>query len=175
MIGDYSWYLHIGICCSLLPKRSWRMEYKTCFCSFFSPPLIWFDVIKELEFYFLKRPCRVMFSTKFLCAYSFHYMTYFDFHRMQVKSSNQPVIVVLPLNHTDGLYSYSIGPTIYSTILHLDHITWLGILFVTDTESARASRKQYKETIFSVLFDMDVPAVCAVDQVCVNAFFDYWL
>jgi len=64
---------------------------------------------------------------------------------MQVKPSTQPVIVVLPLCHTD------------------------------DTESARASRKQYKETIYSVLFDMNVPAVCAVDQVCINKFFDYQL
>jgi hypothetical protein len=39
--------------------------------------------------------------------------------------------------------------------------------FGTDTESARASRKQYKETLYSVLFDMNVPAVCAVDQVCI--------
>lgn len=57
--------------------------------------------------------------------------------RMQVKPSNQPTIVVLPLCHSD------------------------------DTESARASRKQYEETLYSVLFDMNVPAVCAVDQVCV--------
>ncbi|KAL5214193.1 hypothetical protein ABZP36_003345 [Zizania latifolia] len=54
--------------------------------------------------------------------------------RMQVKPSTQPIIVVLPLSHPD------------------------------DTESARASRKQYKETLYSVLFDMNVPAVCAVDQ-----------
>ncbi|KAK3141215.1 hypothetical protein QOZ80_4BG0330940 [Eleusine coracana subsp. coracana] len=54
--------------------------------------------------------------------------------RMQVKPSNQPIIVVLPLCHSD------------------------------DTESARASRKQYEETLYSVLFDMNVPAVCAVDQ-----------
>ena len=37
----------------------------------------------------------------------------------------------------------------------------------TDTESARASRKQYKETLYSVLFELNVPAVCAVDQVCI--------
>ncbi|CAD6259152.1 unnamed protein product [Miscanthus lutarioriparius] len=54
--------------------------------------------------------------------------------RMQIKPSTQPVIVVLPLCHSD------------------------------DTESARASRKQYKETLYSVLFDMNVPTVCAVDQ-----------
>lgn len=44
------------------------------------------------------------------------------------------------------------------------------IQFVTDTESARASRKQYKETLYSVLFDMNVLVVCAVDQVCVLMF-----
>uniref|UniRef100_K3Z6U9 F-box domain-containing protein n=1 Tax=Setaria italica TaxID=4555 RepID=K3Z6U9_SETIT len=60
--------------------------------------------------------------------------------RMQVKPSTQPVIVVLPLNHTD------------------------------DTDSARASRKQYKETIYSVLFDMNVPAVCAVDQAVLSLY-----
>jgi hypothetical protein len=41
------------------------------------------------------------------------------------------------------------------------------ILFVTDTESARASREQYGDTLYSVLFDMNVPAVCAVDLVCI--------
>ncbi|KAM0855091.1 hypothetical protein ACQ4PT_050028 [Festuca glaucescens] len=54
--------------------------------------------------------------------------------RMHVKPSARPIVVVLPLCHPD------------------------------DTESARASRKQYKETLYSVLFDMNVPAVCAVDQ-----------
>nr|XP_027190465.1 actin-related protein 8-like [Cicer arietinum] len=33
-----------------------------------------------------------------------------------------------------------------------------------DTESARASRRQLKEAIYSSLFDMNVPAVCAVNQ-----------
>lgn len=36
-----------------------------------------------------------------------------------------------------------------------------------DTESARASRRLLRETIFSVLFDMNAPAVCAIDQVCI--------
>lgn len=39
-----------------------------------------------------------------------------------------------------------------------------------DTEAARASRKQYKETLYSVLFEMNVPAVCAVDQVSIFMF-----
>ncbi|XP_020099949.1 actin-related protein 8 isoform X3 [Ananas comosus] len=56
------------------------------------------------------------------------------FHRMRVKPSSQPIIVIIPICHCD------------------------------DTESARASRKQYRETIYSVLFDMNVPAVCAIDQ-----------
>lgn len=60
--------------------------------------------------------------------------------RMQIKPSTQPVIVVLPLSHSD------------------------------DTESARASRKQYKETLYSVLFDMNVPAVCAVDQAVLSLY-----
>ncbi|KAL6651588.1 hypothetical protein ACP70R_010513 [Stipagrostis hirtigluma subsp. patula] len=60
--------------------------------------------------------------------------------RMQVKPSTQPIVVVLPLCHSD------------------------------DTESARASRKQYKEMLYSVLFDMNVPAVCAVDQAVLSLY-----
>lgn len=54
--------------------------------------------------------------------------------RMQVKPATQPVIVSLPLCYYD------------------------------DTEPAKASRQQLKETIYSVLFDMNVPAVCAINQ-----------
>ncbi|KAK1310273.1 Actin-related protein 8 [Acorus calamus] len=54
--------------------------------------------------------------------------------RMQVKPSSQPVIVSIPICHSD------------------------------DTESARASRKQLREAIYTVLFDMNVPAVCAINQ-----------
>nr|XP_004499695.1 actin-related protein 8 [Cicer arietinum] len=56
------------------------------------------------------------------------------YNRMRVKSDKQPVIVSIPLCHYD------------------------------DTESARASRRQLKEAIYSSLFDMNVPAVCAVNQ-----------
>ncbi|KAG7534417.1 Actin family [Arabidopsis thaliana x Arabidopsis arenosa] len=56
------------------------------------------------------------------------------FTRMQVKPSMQPIVVSLPLCHFD------------------------------DTESARASRRQLKTAILNVLFDMNVPAVCAVNQ-----------
>ncbi|KAJ0266984.1 Actin-related protein 8 [Hirschfeldia incana] len=56
------------------------------------------------------------------------------FNRMQVKPYMQPVVVSLPLCHQD------------------------------DTESAKASRRQLKTAILNVLFDMNVPAVCAVNQ-----------
>ncbi|KAL1195241.1 Actin-related protein 8 [Cardamine amara subsp. amara] len=56
------------------------------------------------------------------------------FTRMQVKASMQPIVVSLPLCHFD------------------------------DTESAKASRRQLKTAILNVLFDMNVPAVCAVNQ-----------
>ncbi|XP_043697015.1 actin-related protein 8-like [Telopea speciosissima] len=53
---------------------------------------------------------------------------------MQVKPSTQPVVVSIPVSHYD------------------------------DTESAKAARKQLKAAIYSVLFEMDVPAVCAINQ-----------
>ncbi|XP_057474741.1 actin-related protein 8-like isoform X2 [Actinidia eriantha] len=55
-------------------------------------------------------------------------------YRMQVKTSAHPIIVSIPICHYD------------------------------DTESAKAARRQLKETIHSVLFDMNVPAVCAINQ-----------
>ncbi|XP_057509404.1 actin-related protein 8-like [Actinidia eriantha] len=51
-----------------------------------------------------------------------------------VKTSAQPIIVSIPICHYD------------------------------DTESAKAARRQLKETIYSVLFDMNVPTVCAINQ-----------
>ncbi|KAE9607863.1 hypothetical protein Lal_00040106 [Lupinus albus] len=56
------------------------------------------------------------------------------YNRMQVKPSSQPVIVSIPICHYD------------------------------DTETAKASRRQLKEAIYSALFDMNVPAVCALNQ-----------
>ncbi|XP_022734769.1 actin-related protein 8 isoform X2 [Durio zibethinus] len=56
------------------------------------------------------------------------------YSRMQVKPSTQPIVLSIPLCHYD------------------------------DTESAKASRRQLKDAIHTVLFDMNVPAVCAVDQ-----------
>ncbi|XP_008782953.1 actin-related protein 8 isoform X2 [Phoenix dactylifera] len=56
------------------------------------------------------------------------------YSRMQVKASSQPIIISIPICHSE------------------------------DTESARASRRQLRETIYAVLFDMNVPAVCAIDQ-----------
>ncbi|XP_027346131.1 actin-related protein 8-like isoform X2 [Abrus precatorius] len=56
------------------------------------------------------------------------------YSRMQVKPSSQPAVVSIPICHYD------------------------------DTESAKASRQQLKEAIYSALFDMNVPAVCALNQ-----------
>lgn len=56
------------------------------------------------------------------------------YSRMQVKPSSKPIIVSIPICHSD------------------------------DTESARASRRQLKDAIHNVLFDMNAPAVCAIDQ-----------
>ncbi|XP_077237465.1 actin-related protein 8 [Tasmannia lanceolata] len=56
------------------------------------------------------------------------------YSRMQVKPSTQPIVVSIPICHSD------------------------------DTESAKASRRQLREAIYSVLFDMNVPYVCAIDQ-----------
>ncbi|KAL3024194.1 hypothetical protein AAZX31_04G106900 [Glycine max] len=56
------------------------------------------------------------------------------YNRMQVKPNKQPVIVSVPICHYD------------------------------DTESAKASRQQLKEAIYASLFDMNVPAVCAINQ-----------
>ncbi|RVW25202.1 Actin-related protein 8 [Vitis vinifera] len=53
---------------------------------------------------------------------------------MHVKPSAQPIVLSVPICHYD------------------------------DNESAKASRRQLKETIHSVLFDMNVPAVCAINQ-----------
>ncbi|KAM1494478.1 hypothetical protein ACFX2K_029257 [Malus domestica] len=56
------------------------------------------------------------------------------YSRMQVKPSSQPVVLSIPICHYD------------------------------DTESAKASRRQLKEAMYRVLFDMNVPAVCAINQ-----------
>ncbi|KAF3666524.1 Actin-related protein 8 [Capsicum annuum] len=60
--------------------------------------------------------------------------------RMQVKSSRQPIIVSIPICHYD------------------------------DTESDKAARAQLKDAIHSALFDMNVPAVCAVNQAVLALF-----
>ncbi|MED6109430.1 actin-like protein arp8 [Stylosanthes scabra] len=62
------------------------------------------------------------------------------YNRMQVKPNTQPVIVSVPICHYD------------------------------DTKSAKASRRQLKEAIYSALFDMNVPAVCAVNQATLALF-----
>ncbi|KAE9456515.1 hypothetical protein C3L33_11477, partial [Rhododendron williamsianum] len=54
------------------------------------------------------------------------------YSRMQVKTSARPIVVSIPICHYDN------------------------------TESAKAARRQLKQTIYSVLFDMNVPAICAI-------------
>uniref|UniRef100_A0A5B6ZP89 Putative actin-related protein 8 n=1 Tax=Davidia involucrata TaxID=16924 RepID=A0A5B6ZP89_DAVIN len=56
------------------------------------------------------------------------------YSRMQVKKSAHPIVVSIPICHYE------------------------------DTESAKAARRQLKEAIYMVLFDMCVPAVCAINQ-----------
>ncbi|KAH9804550.1 actin-related protein 8 [Citrus sinensis] len=53
---------------------------------------------------------------------------------MQVKPSTQPIVVSIPICHYD------------------------------DTENAKASRRQLKDCFQQVLFDLNVPAVCAINQ-----------
>ncbi|PWA52853.1 actin-related protein 8 [Artemisia annua] len=62
------------------------------------------------------------------------------YSRMQVKSSTQPIIVSIPITQYD------------------------------DTEAAKAARRQLKEAIYSALFGMNVPAVCAVSQATLALF-----
>ncbi|KAL1531155.1 Actin-like protein arp8 [Salvia divinorum] len=61
-------------------------------------------------------------------------------NRMQVKTSTQPIVVSIPLCHCD------------------------------DTESAKGSRRHLKDAIYSTLFDMNVPAVCAINQATLALF-----
>lgn len=56
------------------------------------------------------------------------------YNRMQVRPTGQPIVVSIPICHND------------------------------DNESAKASRRQLKEAIYSALFDMNVPAICAISQ-----------
>ncbi|XP_027061116.1 actin-related protein 8 [Coffea arabica] len=60
--------------------------------------------------------------------------------RMQVKANTQPIVLSLPICHSD------------------------------DTESDIAARKQLKEAIYTALFDMNVPAVCAINQAVLALF-----
>ncbi|KAI3673922.1 hypothetical protein L6452_40053 [Arctium lappa] len=62
------------------------------------------------------------------------------YSRMQVKSSTQPIVVSIPICQYD------------------------------DTEAAKAARRQLKEAIYSALFGMNVPAVCAVSQATLALF-----
>ncbi|KAH9312963.1 hypothetical protein KI387_027998, partial [Taxus chinensis] len=56
------------------------------------------------------------------------------YDRLKVKPSTQPLVISTPICHCD------------------------------DTQSVKAARRQLREAIYQVLFDMNVPAVCAIDQ-----------
>ncbi|XP_062112803.1 actin-related protein 8-like [Humulus lupulus] len=56
------------------------------------------------------------------------------YSRMQVRAPSKPVVVSIPILHYD------------------------------DTESAKASKRQLKEAIYTALFNMNVPAICAINQ-----------
>ncbi|XP_062103121.1 actin-related protein 8-like [Humulus lupulus] len=56
------------------------------------------------------------------------------YSRMQVRAPSQPVVVSIPILHYD------------------------------DIESAKASRRQLKEAIYTTLFNMNFPAVCAINH-----------
>ncbi|XP_024976564.1 actin-related protein 8 isoform X2 [Cynara cardunculus var. scolymus] len=62
------------------------------------------------------------------------------YNRMLVKSSTQPIVVSIPICQYD------------------------------DTEAAKAARRQLKEAIYSALFGMNVPSVCAVSQATLALF-----
>ncbi|KAL3508306.1 hypothetical protein ACH5RR_027707 [Cinchona calisaya] len=62
------------------------------------------------------------------------------YNRMQVKSYSQPIVVSIPICHSD------------------------------DTESDTASRKQLREAMYTALFNMNVPAVCAINQAILALF-----
>ncbi|WOK92589.1 actin-related protein 8 isoform X1 [Canna indica] len=61
-------------------------------------------------------------------------------NRMQVRTSSHPIIVSIPICHTE------------------------------DTEADRVSRRGLKNAIYSVLFDMNAPAVCAIDQAVLSLY-----
>ncbi|KAK8591694.1 hypothetical protein V6N13_031727 [Hibiscus sabdariffa] len=73
------------------------------------------------------------------------------YSRMQVRPTTQPLILSIPLCHYDVL----------SLRRREDS---------DDTDSAKASRRQLKDAIHTVLFDMNVPAVCAVSQATLALF-----
>lgn len=62
------------------------------------------------------------------------------YNRMQVKPSSQPIVVSVPICQYD------------------------------DTESSKAARRQLKAAIYSALFDMNVPSICAINQATLALF-----
>lgn len=103
---------------------------------------------------------------------------------MQVKPYLQPVVVSIPLCHYDGELISSLISLLLALVLSVKIMILLFLhtsrhtLFTyfmclySDTESAKASRRQLKEAIYRALFDMNVPAVCAINQV---SYLEFWI
>ncbi|KAI4321744.1 hypothetical protein MLD38_035091 [Melastoma candidum] len=60
--------------------------------------------------------------------------------RMHVRPYTQPIVVSIPICHYD------------------------------DTEDAKASRQQLKDAIYTTLFEMNVPAICAINQATLSLY-----
>ncbi|XP_057453853.1 actin-related protein 8-like isoform X3 [Lotus japonicus] len=89
-------------------------------------------------------------------------------HKFLVLLSSMVVLVIANLAGANMLVHQGDQPHFWN-LATLSHLCILGFvifmqLFITDTESAKASRRQLKEAIYTSLFDMNVPAVCAVSQ-----------
>ncbi|MBA0843771.1 hypothetical protein Goarm_000931 [Gossypium armourianum] len=84
------------------------------------------------------------------------------YSRMQVKPSTQPIVLSIPICHYDASDNWA-------SMVNIQFLT-SSELISPDTDSAKASRRQLKDAIHTVLFDMNVPAVCAVNQATLALF-----
>ncbi|KAK4484729.1 hypothetical protein RD792_007322 [Penstemon davidsonii] len=96
-------------------------------------------------------------------------------NRMQVKTSTQPIVVSIPLCHYDGKYLPARQEdSISCLMLDLRILSYInpqiGYHEISDTESAKFSRRQLKDAIYTTLFDMNVPFVCAINQATLALF-----
>ncbi|KAL2523842.1 Actin-related protein 8, partial [Abeliophyllum distichum] len=85
--------------------------------------------------------------------------------RMRVKTYTQPIVVSIPICHRDGqltVFQWNCATDVQSLALLLRS--------PTHTESTKASTRQLKEAICSTLFDINVPAVCVVNQATLALF-----